>query len=265
MELEKWYHYSMITEGDLILLYRDPRRNYLIQIAKESKFHTDRGYIDMKDIIGREFGSAVHTNLGDAFYVLKPTLYELMMKVNRNTQIIYPKDLGTILTKATVYPGARIIEVGIGSGAFSSAMAYFIRPNGKIYSYERRADLLDNALKNIKKNGLGQWVEAKHKEVTDSFEETDVDFIMVDIGSPWVLVDAAYKALKPGHKIASICPTFEQLTQTVFTLEEKGFTNIETLEVLVRRILVRRGKTRPEQQIPSHTGFLVFASKIIKD
>jgi len=255
----------MITEGDLVLLYRDSRRNYLIQVAKKDKFHTDRGYIDMKDVIGKEFGSVIHTNLDDTFYILKPTLYELIMKVNRNTQIIYPKDIGIILTKATVYPGARIIEAGIGSGAFTSAMAYFIRPGGKIYSYERRLDLLNNALKNIKKNGLEQYVEAKHKEVTDSFDETNVDFVMIDIGSPWLLIDAAYKALKPGHKIASICPTFEQLTHTVFTLEEKGFTNIETMEVLVRRILVRPGKTRPEQKIPSHTGFLVFASKIIRD
>ena len=255
----------MIAEGDLILLYRDSKRNYLIQVAKEDKFHTDRGYINTRDIVGKEFGSLLRTNLGDVFYILKPTLYELMMKVNRNTQIIYPKDLGIILTKATVYPGAKVIEVGMGSGAFTSAMAYFIRPDGKIYSYERRADLFNNALKNIRKNGLERYVEARQKEITDSFEETDVDFIMVDIGSPWVLVDAAYKALKPGHRMASICPTFEQLTQTVFTLEEKGFTNIETLEVLVRRILVRPNKTRPEQQIPSHTGFLVFASKITKD
>ena len=255
----------MIKEGDLILLYRDSRRNYLIQAAKEDKFHTDRGYINTKDIVGKEFGSILHTNLGDTFYILKPTLYELMMKVNRNTQIIYPKDLGVILTKATVYPGARVIEVGIGSGAFTSAMAYFIRPDGKIYSYERRIDLLNNAIKNIKKNGLENYVEAKHKEVTDSFDEADIDFIMIDIGSPWMLIDAAYKALKPGYRIASICPTFEQLTKTVFALQEKGFTNVETLEILIRRILVRYGKTRPEQQIPSHTGFLVFASKVMKE
>ena len=86
---------------------------------------------------------------------------------------------------------------------------------------------------------------------------------MIDIGSQWELIDAAYKSLKGGCRLATICPTFEQLSRTVFTLEDKGFINIESMEILVRRILVRRGKSRPEQRMPSHTGFLVFATKIL--
>ena len=87
--------------------------------------------------------------------------------------------------------------------------------------------------------------------------------MMIDIGSPWELIDAANKSLKGGARLASICPTYEQLTKTVFSLEEKGFVNIETMEVLVRKILVRRGKTRPEQRMPSHTGWLVFGTKTL--
>jgi len=253
----------MIKEGDLVYLYKDPRRNYLLT-AKRGEFHTDKGYIKVEDVIGRDFGEVVYTNLKEAFYILRPTLYEMIMKINRKTQIIYPKDAAVILTKATIFPGAKVIDVGAGSGAFTSALAHFVKPDGKVYAYERRKDLLENAIKNVKKNGLSDFVEFKYREVISGFDEKNVDFVMIDIGSPWELIEAAYSALKGGHRIASICPTYEQLTHTVFALEKHGFSNIETLEVLVRRILVRPNRTRPEQQMPSHTGFLVLASKITK-
>jgi tRNA (adenine57-N1/adenine58-N1)-methyltransferase len=183
------------------------------------------------------------------------------MKVRRKTQILYPKDIGILLTKTHIFPGAKVIESGIGSGALTTALANFVRPNGKVYSYERNEEFLENAKKNLEKNGLDKWVEFNHLEVSDEFPEKNVDFVMIDIGSPWELIDAAYKSLKGGCRLATICPTFEQLTRTVFTLEEKGFINIESMEILLRRILVRRGKTRPEQRMPSHTGWLVFATK----
>ena len=251
----------MINKGDLIFLYFDDRRNYLIP-ATENKFHTDRGFIELKEILGKNYGDSVDTNLGDRFYILKPYLYEMVMKVRRQTQILYPKDIGMILTRANIFPGAKVIESGIGSGALTTALANFIRPNGKVYSYEKNKDFLANAKKNLEKNGLSEWVEFNHLEVTDEFPQKEVDFVMIDIGSPWMLIEAAYKSLKGGCRLATICPTYEQLTKTVFTLEDTGFTNIETMEILLRRILVRKGKTRPEQRMPSHTGYLVFASKI---
>lgn len=250
----------MLNLGDLILLYKDERRNYLLKVAAK-QFHTDKGFIDLEELIGKKYGDYVETNIGERFFLLKPALYELMMKVHRKTQIVYPKDFALILTKATIFPGAKVIECGSGSGSFTTALANFIRPSGKVYSYEKNKEFSENARKNVERNGLLEWVEFKHKEITDAFEEDNIDFVMIDIGSPWELIDAAYKSLKPGHKLATICPTFEQLTTTVFTLQEKGFVQIETFEVLTRRILVRRGKTRPEQRIPSHTGFLVVASK----
>ncbi len=252
----------MIKEGDLIFLYNDDKRNFMTKVTKNT-LHTDKGYIKLDSLVGMKFGQKAETNLGHPFYILKPYLFEMIMKVKRQTQILYPKDIGMILTKAHIYPGAKVIESGIGSGALTTALANFVRPNGKVYSYERNEDFLKNAKKNLEKNGLDQWVEFNHLEVTDEYPQKEVDFVMIDIGSPWQLIDAAYKSLKGGHRLATICPTFEQLTKTVFNLEEKGFINIETMEILLRRILVRRGKTRPEQRIPSHTGWLVFATKII--
>ncbi len=253
----------MIQEGDLIFLYHDDRRNFLIKTAKNT-LHTDKGFLKVEQVIGKQFGEKIETNLGWPFYILKPYLFELTMKVKRKTQILYPKDIGLILTKACIFPGAKVIECGAGSGALTTALANFVRPNGKVYSYERNEEFLTNAQKNLVKNGLAEWVEFNHQEIKDDFPQKDADFIMIDIGSQWELIDAAYKSLKGGARLATICPTYEQLTQTVFTLEEKGFINVEAMELLLRKILVRKGKTRPEQRMPSHTGYLVFATKITK-
>ncbi|MDP2923683.1 MAG: tRNA (adenine-N1)-methyltransferase [Candidatus Omnitrophota bacterium] len=252
----------MINEGDLVFLYKDERRNFLLKV-QGGRLHTDLGYLELKDIAGKEFGEKIETNLGEKFYILRPYLHELIMKIKRKTQILYPKDIGIILTRANIFPGARVIESGAGSGALTTALANFVRPCGKVYSYERNEEFLENAKKNVEKYGLSEYVEFKLREVTSEYDEKDVDFVMIDIGSQWDLIDAAYKSLKGGSRLATICPTFEQLTRTVFTLEEKGFTNIESMEILLRNILVRRGKTRPEQRMPCHTGWLVFASKII--
>jgi len=253
----------MIKEGDLIFLYKDEHRNFLIKL-QGGRLHTDYGYIELKDLVGKDYGEKIETNLKHAFFILRPNLHEMVMKVKRKTQILYPKDIGIILTRANIYPGARVLECGGGSGALTTALANFVRPTGKVYSYDRNPEFSENAKKNVEKYGLGEWVEFKLGEITDKFEETDLDFVMIDIGSQWDLIDAAYHALKGGARLASICPTFEQLTRTVFTLEEKGFIDIETVEVQVRRILVRRGKTRPEQHMPCHTGWLVFATKIVR-
>ena len=251
-----------VKEGDLVFLYSDEKRNFLLKVSKKA-LHTDKGFLEMSNLIGKKFGERVETNLGTPFYILRPYLYEMIMKVRRKTQILYPKDIGMILTRAQVFPGAKVIESGIGSGALTTALANFVRPTGRVHSYERNKEFLDNAKKNLEKNGLAEWVEFNHHEIVDEFPEKDADFIMIDIGSPWELIDAAYKSLKAGARLATICPTYEQLTKTVFTLEEKGFINIETMEILLRRILVRKGKTRPEQRMPSHTGWLVFATKIL--
>lgn len=242
-------------------MYNDDKRNFLLKVAKKT-LHTDRGFIKIESLIGKKFGEKVKTNLDVPFYILRPYLYEMIMKVKRKTQILYPKDIGMILTRGHIFPGAKVIEAGCGSGAFTTALANFVRPQGRVYSYERNEEFLENAKKNLEKTGLSEWVEFKHCEVTDEFDQKEADFVMIDIGSPWDLIDAAYKSLKGGCRLATICPTFEQLTRTVFTLEEKNFINIETMEILLRRILVRRGKTRPEQRMPSHTGWLVFATKV---
>jgi len=255
----------MINEGDLILLWKDERHSYMMKASK-GRFHCDKGYIDTDQFIGKEYGDCVKTSLGSGFYLLKPNLHDMVMHLKRQTQIMYPKDIGYLLMKADIFPGARVIESGIGSGALTTAMANFVRPAGKVICYERNEAFIKNARKNLEKHGLDEFVEIKHREITteSGFDETDADFVMIDVGNQYDLVPTAYRALKSGRAMATICPTYDQLTKTVFTMEETGFVNIETVEIQVRRILVRRGRTRPEQHMPCHTGFMVFGAKVSK-
>jgi tRNA (adenine57-N1/adenine58-N1)-methyltransferase len=253
----------MINVGDLILLWRDERHSYVMK-AQKGRFHCDHGFIDTESFIGKNYGDCVNTSLGTNFFLLKPPLYEQIMNLKRKTQIIYPKDIGFILMKAHIFPGAICIESGIGSGALTTAMANFVRPTGKVHSYERNIDFLNNAKKNLEKHGLTEYVEFNNMEISTEYPQKNADFVMIDIGSQWDLVPAAYNSLKGGRVMCAICPTFDQLTQTVFKMEEVGFVNIETVEIQVRRILVRRGRTRPEQHMPCHTGWLIFGYKACK-
>jgi tRNA (adenine57-N1/adenine58-N1)-methyltransferase catalytic subunit len=253
----------MIQEGDLILLFKDEKHTYLQKLQK-GRIHNDLGFIETADIIGKEYGDVIRTSLGYAFYILKPTIFDKSMMLKRMTQILYPKEIGLVLVKANIFPGAICIECGMGSGSLTTALSTFVGSEGKIYCYERAPEFANNSRKNLDKFGLGKNVEIKLGEILPDgeFDVKNVDFVMIDIGSQWDLVPAAYKSLKGGCQMATICPTYDQLTKTVFTMEEIGFINIETIEIQVRRILVRRGKTRPEQHMPCHTGFLVFGTKI---
>lgn len=253
----------MIKTNDVLFLYHDERRNYLTKV-QGGRIHNDLGFIETQALVGKEFGDTVFTSLGYPFHILQPTLDDRVMHIKRMTQIVYPKDIGLILVKANIFPGAKVIECGVGSAALTTALTNFVRPTGKVYSYERSPEFLENARRNLERAQLSEWWEGKNIEIgpQDEFDQKDADFIFCDIGSQWDLIPPAYKSLKGGCRVSTICPTFDQLTKTVFTMEETGFVNIETIEVLVRRILVRRGKTRPEQHMPCHTGWLVFGTKI---
>lgn len=255
----------MIKEGNLVLLWGDENHQYLVKLQKEGKLSTDWGILEHQKIINSDFGSKLKTNTGKIFYVLKPTLENIMMKIKRLSQIVYPKDAAFIIMKSGIGPGCKVVEVGTGSGALTMAFAFFIKPTGKVYSYEKRKDFLENAKANLEKAGLLDYVELKHKEVTSEFDEKEADFIMLDLPEPWKLVEAVRKSLKEGARVGILLPTFNQVEKTVETFLKHGFVNFETWEVLCRKILVRSGRTRPAERMVSHTGYLIFANKVHDD
>ncbi|MEM3613020.1 MAG: tRNA (adenine-N1)-methyltransferase [Candidatus Bathyarchaeia archaeon] len=253
-----------ITEGDHVLLYLDQRRTYLVKVEAGKTFHTHKGFIKFDDIIGKEYGSTVISSLGVKFTALKPLLRDYIMKAVRRTQITYPKDIALIIIFSGIGPGSRVVEAGTGTGALTMALAHYVRPNGRVYSYEVRSEFLETAEKNIKRAGLADFVELKNKDITSGIDEVDVDAVILDMATPWLVVPHAYRALKPCGTLVSFSPTIDQAVKTAEALGENSFIDIETIECLVRGMQTERGKTRPQTLMTAHTGYITFARKALK-
>jgi len=254
---------KMIQHGDYVILYHSDRMNYLVAVQPKGAFSTHRGQLPFDQIAGREFGDAVRTHLGFLFYLLKPGLADLAMKVKRATTIVYPKDVGTMLLAAAVFPGARVIETGSGSGALTTILANFVRPEGRVYSYERRPEFSANARANVERYGLGSVCEFFVRDPEqEGFEQSDVDAVLLDVPEPWTLVAPAHKALKGGHTLVSISPTVEQVRKTVSAMEMQGFARIHVREVLEREMLVRTTGIRPADRMVAHTVYIIQGNKV---
>ncbi len=253
---------AVITEGSDVLLFLDGRRNYLVHVNEGDRFHTHRGFIRFDDIIGKSYGQSVQTNIGHRFFLLKPTVYDYLMKSLRSTQILYPKDIGLIFVYSAVQPGSRVVEAGTGSGALTTALANIVRPTGRVYSYDVRGEFQKRAARNLQRAGLAEFVELKEGDVTRNIDEEEVDAVVLDIATPWLAIPVAHEALRGGGAVVSFSPTIEQVTKSVSALETHGYVDLETVECILRRIKVKEGETRPETLMIGHTGYVTRGRKI---
>jgi tRNA (adenine57-N1/adenine58-N1)-methyltransferase len=253
-----------IGEGDYVLLCLDPRRTYMVKVEAGKSFHTHKGFIKLDELIGKEFGAAVQSSLGIEFTALKPSLTDYIIKSSRKTQITYPKDAALIVMFSGIGPGSRVVESGTGTGALTMALAHYVKPEGRVYSYELREEFQKNAEKNLKRANLLDFVELKSGDITDGIEERDLDAVVLDLAVPWLVVPHAYEALKPSGIIVSFSPTIDQVVKTTEALKENNFVFIETVECLMRAMQVERGKTRPHTMMTGHTGYITHARKTLK-
>lgn len=252
-----------IKEGDYVLLYLDERRNFLVKAEKGKEVHTHKGVVKLDDVIGREYGEKVKSHLGVQFILFKPLISDYILKISRKTQILYHKDIGLIILYAGIGPGSKVVEAGTGSGALACCLAYFVRPTGKVFSYEVRDDVLKIAKRNIEITGLSEYIVLKNKDITAGIDENEVDAVVLDMATPWLVVPHAYNALKESGVFASFSPTIDQVVKTVKKLREHNFADIRTMECLLRKYQVEEGRTRPETLMIGHTGWITFARKAI--
>ena len=253
-----------IADGDFVLLVLERRKTYMVKVEAGKTFHTHKGYVKLDDLIGRDFGEIFQSSLGAQFTVLKPMLTDYIMKSSRNTQITYPKDAALIVMLSGIGPGSRVIESGTGTGALTTALAHYVGPNGRVFTYELRQEFQKNAEKNLKRSNLLDYVELKSGDITQGIEERDADAVILDLAVPWLVVPHAYMALKPSGTLVSFSPTIDQVVKTTEALRENGFILIETIECIMRAMQVERGKTRPQTLMTGHTGYITSSRKATK-
>jgi len=253
-----------INEGDHILLYLSRKRSYLVKVEKGKSFHTHKGFIQFDNLIGKDYGTRIKSNTGAEFIALKPQLRDFIFKSQRKTQITYPKDVALITMFSGIEPDNRVVEAGTGTGALTSALAHYVKPNGHVYSYEVRPEFLEAAQKNLRRANLLDFVELKNKDITMGIDETEIDAVILDMATPWLVVPHAYQALKGSGALVSFSPTVDQVLKTVESLEENGFVDVQTIECIMRGMQVERGKTRPETLMTGHTGYITFARKALR-
>jgi len=254
---------AVINEGDDVLLYLNRKRTYLVKVEKGKNFHTHKGFLQLDQLIGKPYGTRVLSNTGTEFVILKPQLSDFIFKSQRKTQITYPKDVALIVMFSGVGSGSKVVEAGTGTGALTTALAHYVKPDGRVYSYEIRPEFIQTAMKNLKRANLLDYVELKNKDITQSIDETDVDAVVLDLATPWLVIPQAYSALTGSGALVSFSPTIDQVVKTVEALQQNNFIDVETIECIMRRMQTERGKTRPETLMTGHTGYITFARKAL--
>ena len=250
-------------EGERILLFDSKGRRYLVRLEPGGEFHTHSGPVAHDLLIGAEEGTSVRSSRGARYTAVRPTLAEVVLKMPRGAQVIYPKDLGPILIMADIFPGATVFESGLGSGAMSMAL---LRAGADVTGYELRPDFAARAQSNVA-GFLGPSVLDRYRvEVRDAYdgiEQTGFDRMVLDLPEPWRVVKAAEGALRPGGILVSYLPTIGQVSTLRDTLERSGFGMAETIEVLQRGWHVEGQSVRPDHRMVAHTGFLTSARLLV--
>ncbi|MBD3353254.1 MAG: methyltransferase domain-containing protein [Candidatus Lokiarchaeota archaeon] len=256
-----------ISEGDLVYIIFDKRRKYIKMVESGKEFHSDRGYVRYKDLIGKEFGITVKTEpYGHKAFILKPLPSDIIMKMGRASQIIYPEDIGLILMYTGISPGYNVLEAGCGSGSLTSMMALHVQPMGHIYSYDIREKAIKQARKNLKKIGVADYATIELRDIVrEELSHRDMDVVMLDLATPWLVIPKAYKYLKKSGVLCSFSPVIEQVKKTHEAMRKSGFYEIETYELIKRQIQVKKSMnaTRPMSRMVGHTGYLTFGRKIV--
>lgn len=251
--------------NDLALLIGPDEKRFLIRLTPGAQLHTHRGYMHHDAMIGQPYGSAVATQMGHRFLLLQPSTFDLVMHIKRASQIVYPKEIGYIVLRMNIVPGARVVEAGTGSGGLTLALARFVRPDGRVYSYDERDDMTELARKNLDRVGALDAVELKTRDIRGGFDERNVDALFLDVREPWLFLAQARAALKGGGFFGSLVPTANQLSDLLREMESQdAWTDVEVIEILTRGYKPVADRLRPEDRMVAHTGYLLFARSVMQ-
>ncbi len=251
--------------GDRVQLTDQKGKIYSITITPGKEWHTHKGWIVHDDLIGLPEGSVVSTSAGLKFTAFIPLLTDYVLSMPRGATIVYPKDAALIVGFADIFPGARVLEAGVGSGALTLSLLRAVGPSGSVHSVERREEFAANATSNIENYFGGRpanWSLAIGSVQEQEFDH-DFDRVILDMLAPWECVEMAAKVLRPGGVFMAYVATTTQLSATAEALKDDGhFTEPESFESMVRGWHHEGLAVRPQQRMIGHTGFLIFSRRM---
>ena len=256
---------GFFSAGDRVQLTDPKGKLYSFTIIPGKEWHTHKGWITHDDLIGMPEGSVVSTTAGLKFTAFKPLLADYVLTMPRGATIVYPKDAAMIVGLADIYPGARVLEAGVGSGALTISLLRAAGDKGYVHSVERRADFAENARSNVDayfESAPSNW-KLDVGDLQDQNFDSEFDRVILDMLAPWECVDIAARALRPGGVFLSYVATTTQLSATVEAIKEDGrFTEPESSETLVRGWHHEGLAVRPQQRMIGHTGFLIQSRRM---
>ena len=248
--------------GDTALLVSAQNKRYMLRLKPGDQLQTHRGVLNHSDLIGLPWGSKVFSHLGSSYLLLQPSIADLLIEIRRNTQIMYPKDVGFVLVTLGIGPGKQVLEAGTGSGALTTALAFSVGPTGHVYSYDSRPEMQNLAQKNLERVGLVEQVTFKTRDIIEGFDETNIDALFLDVPNPYDYIAQVRQALKLGGFFGSILPTTNQVSKLLVALHRENFAFVDVCEVMLRYYKAVPERLRPTDRMVAHTGYLIFARSI---
>ncbi len=254
---------TVINDGDLIFIVHDKRRQWVRKVQAHQQFHCDRGFLNYDNIIGKPFGETFLLQPNSRkVALLNPLPGDIIFHMKRQSQIIYPEDIGLILTYSGIHLGSKVIEAGTGSGTVSSILGMFCGRSGKVNTFDIREIALTQAKINIAQMGVEDVVTAQYGNILeDQFDFTNIDFAMLDLATTWLAIPKILPYLSEKARVCLFSPTLEQVKKNNQVLRDHQFHNIISIELLKRTFQVKPNATRPHGRMIGHTGYLTFASR----
>jgi tRNA (adenine57-N1/adenine58-N1)-methyltransferase len=255
---------KFLEAGEKVLLLDSRGRRYLVTLQAGGSFHFHRGIIAHDDLIGAPEGTRLRSTRNEVVVALRPTLADYVLKMARGAQIVYPKDIGPVLLRGDIFPGATVVEAGAGSGSLTLALLRAVGPSGRVITYEVREDFAAQARENVEAfMGEAPNLEIRLASIYDGIAELDVDRVVLDLPEPWQALGPAVRSLRPGGILLSYLPTILQVHQLVEAMKEDPcWALVSTDETLFRTWHVDTASVRPDHRMVAHTGFITTTRRI---
>ncbi|HUO03750.1 MAG TPA: tRNA (adenine-N1)-methyltransferase [Candidatus Binataceae bacterium] len=255
---------SRLKENDAVLFIDRKGRRYL-KVLRPGKKLLIRGELRAEELFGVEEGSRIKFSTGETFLVIRPTYADLIPHLPRKAQVIYPKDTGPLIIWGDVFPGATVIEGGVGAGALTIALLRAVGSEGRVISYEIREDFAEATRRNVETffGPAPNWT-LKVRDLYGGFDETGVDRMFLDLPEPGRALDVAAAALRPGGVLVCYVPTTVQLKETAEAIQARpDFGEIESFETMLRHWQVKGLSVRPHFRMIAHSAFIIVSRRLV--